>query len=183
MDVLIPVVFPDYKIAAMGRKWEYLGHAGILFVLGTTGTTKYYEYGRYDTASRGIVRKRDIPNAKLGKGTGLDPASLGPALLAIARQSGQSTRISGAFIEQAHAYPKVLDYVESRRRQNRSEKRTEYRLLTNNCGTFMQEALEAGGVDTPWMIDPRPNSYIEELRSAFRTLDFDPKTKQVAIGK
>ena len=34
----------------------------------------------------------------------------------------------------------------------------------------MKRVLEAGGVDTPWMLDPRPNSYIDELRNQYKKL-------------
>src|SRR5262245_23074426 len=98
MDVFIPIVFPDYKIAALGTKWGGLGHAGILFILGSTGTTKYYEYGRYDKAAKGEVRKRKVPDVKVDKKTkAIDLKSLAAALDSIASQSGQGTRIAGAF--------------------------------------------------------------------------------------
>ena len=41
----------------------------------------------------------------------------------------------------------------------------------------MKETIEAGGVDTPVMIDPCPNSYIEELRDEYKNVDF-PKKKE-----
>ncbi len=74
-DLLIPIVFPDYIITVETRpitvkipdylpyidilpnevrvphtknKLSDLGHAGVLFINGKTGVTKYYEYGRYD---------------------------------------------------------------------------------------------------------------------------------------
>lgn len=59
-----------------------------------------------------------------------------------------------------------------RMNQNNDPNREEYNTFTNNCGTFMQETIEAGGVDTPTMIDPRPNSYIEELRDEYPHIDY-----------
>jgi len=69
-DILIPIVFPEYKITVeiprqevdllpwinfdnftlptFSQRISNLGHAGILIVNGTSGLTKYYEYGRYD---------------------------------------------------------------------------------------------------------------------------------------
>ncbi len=182
MDVFIPIVFPDYKIAAFGTKWEGLGHAGILFILGSTGTTKYYEYGRYDAAAKGEVRKRTIPDVKVDKKTkAIDRKSLAAVLDAIASRAGQGTRISGAYIEQANGYQKALDYVVDRHKLNSDPERKAYSLTSYNCGTFMQQTLEAAGVDTPWMLDPRPTSYIEELRDDFKDLDYDPKTKDLVI--
>jgi hypothetical protein len=72
-DIAIPIVFPDYlitvetpavkvdvpnvlprvdvlpdrlKIPASKFKVPYLGHAGILFIQGGSGLTKYFEYGK-----------------------------------------------------------------------------------------------------------------------------------------
>ena len=182
MDVFIPIVFPDYKISAFDTKWSNLGHAGILFLLGKTGATKYYEYGRYDAAGLGLVRKLLIPDAKVSKNGILDQTSLKPVLKSIAKQSGQGTRISGAYIEQSNGYQKAFDFVEGQKKQNTNTKRKAYGLTDNNCGTFMQETLDAAGVDTPWMLDPRPNSYIEELREKFRDLDYDPNSDTLTIA-
>jgi hypothetical protein len=182
MDVFIPVVFPDYKIAALGTRWGGLGHAGILFIHGRTGTAKYYEYGRYDKAGKGEVRKRTIPDVRVDKSGRIDPSSLAAVLQSIATQAGHGTRIEGAYIEAAGGFQKALDYVAGRKKQNADPGRKAYGLLTYNCGTFMQQTLEAAGVDTPWMIDPRPASYIKELRDNFTHLDYDPRSHKLTIG-
>ena len=89
-DVSIPIVFPNYLITvdtppvrvdvpdwlpgirdevdipSMRNRIPYLGHAGILF-FSSQGESKYYEYGRYDRAAIGLVRRQGIPNLRLGK--------------------------------------------------------------------------------------------------------------------
>ena len=82
MDVAIPIVFPDYRISvdikpttidlfedwtwdnirtpAYKDRWEGLGHAGVFFIEGSTGLTKYFEYGRYDAAGLGKVQKQEL---------------------------------------------------------------------------------------------------------------------------
>ena len=40
---------------------EDLGHAGVMLIRGRDGMTKYYEYGRYDPANLGRVRRVAIP--------------------------------------------------------------------------------------------------------------------------
>ena len=92
-DVAIPIVFPDYlitvetpavevdvpdllpwvdvlpnhlKVSATKQKIRYLGHAGILFIQGSSGLTKYYEYGRYDRAAKGLVRKQTLSDVNMG---------------------------------------------------------------------------------------------------------------------
>lgn len=69
-DIVIPIVFPDHKITVkiqstkvdvipwfdfdnftmpkIKKKVSNLGHAGVLFINGKNGTTKYFEYRRYD---------------------------------------------------------------------------------------------------------------------------------------
>ena len=79
------IAFPDYKISinqtvpeiptpfgSIGGqqiKWKQggLGHAGVLLIDDKTGRTKYYEYGRYDDAKKGIVRTTRIPDVQIGK--------------------------------------------------------------------------------------------------------------------
>lgn len=92
MDVVIPIVFPDYRITVEVQKIEVdvfpwttfddfhipayrdkisnLGHAGVLFINGKTGTTKYYEYGRYDPPKNLglVVKARNLPDAVLKNG-------------------------------------------------------------------------------------------------------------------
>src|SRR2546426_11538407 len=91
LDVAVPLVFPDYLIAVdtppvrvdvpnwlpgvsnqlvlpgTHNRLPYLGHAGILFFKGGSGLTKYYEYGRYDPAAKGLVRKQSIPDVRLDR--------------------------------------------------------------------------------------------------------------------
>ncbi len=85
-DIVIPIVFPDYRISVNVPKHEFdlfpyvdfdnfttpsykdkfsnLGHAGVLFINGKSGLTKYFEYGRYDHPSYlGVVQKiRNLPD-------------------------------------------------------------------------------------------------------------------------
>jgi hypothetical protein len=182
-DLLIPIAFPDYKIAAFRTTWGHLGHAGILIVLSTTGLTKYYEYGRYETKNPGppgIVKTRDVSsvNTKDGK---VDIESLSKPLSEISSQAGHGTRIEAALIEQDHGFSKALGYMDARLKQNDDPNRDGYDLFSNNCGTFMQSVLDAAGVDTPWMVDPRPNSYIDELRIDFPRLDFNTSDNKVVV--
>lgn len=181
MDILIPIVFPDYKIAAVGTTWSNLGHAGLLIILGSTGSTRYFEYGRYDKASLGLVKKRMVPDAKSVGGKVTD-ASLVPVLAVVAEEAGHGTRIAGAYILIAGGFQKALTYAQDRLAENTKTDREPYRLIMNNCADFMKGGIKASGLKPPIMIDPRPNSYIAELRDVYQTLDYDPKTKALVIG-
>jgi hypothetical protein len=54
--------------------------------------------------------------------------------------------------------------------------------MSNSCVHFVKGVVEAAGVATPWMLDPRPNSYIGEFRSDFADVDFDPHTRELTIS-
>jgi hypothetical protein len=54
------LVFPDYKISTPIGKVGGLGHAGGLMIDNKTGATKYYEYGRYDSEGKGLVRNVSV---------------------------------------------------------------------------------------------------------------------------
>lgn len=207
MDVVIPIVFPDYKITieiqqaevdvfpwvkfdnfttpAFKEKVSNLGHAGVLFINGKTGTTKYYEYGRYDQPEElGIVVKaRNLPDAKIIDGR-IDLVSLKKTLSFISRVSGQSGRIQGVYIETGGKYDAMLKHAELRKSQNSVPKRRPYDILNNSCIHFVKEITEIAGVSTPWMIDPRPNSYIGEFRDDFPDLDYKNSTLVIeGVGK
>lgn len=209
MDVIIPIVFPDYLIGvntpeikvdvpdwlddtglfpdtvtvpSTQNKVPELGHAGILFINGASGLTKYYEYGRYDRANKGLTRRVAIPDARIVNGT-IHEVTLKKVLKSIAFKSGQRGRISGVHIEVENQFDNMLNAAQARVKENRDANRDEYSLLGNSCVHFMKEIIEAAGVDTPYMIDPRPNSYIEELRSDFPKLDYYPALDRLQIVK
>lgn len=169
-DYVVPIVFPDYLIVVIERPVELkvpdlipgvdlfphyiripetrlpdLGHAGVLFINGTTGTTKYYEYGRYDRAKLGLVMRRPIPDVII-KNKLPTQASLARTLGQISQMAGQNTRISGAFIQLPDgAYKRMLVYAQVRLKDNTNATRAPYSLTSNSCLHFMKETAEAGG--------------------------------------
>jgi len=203
-DIAIPIVFPDYLIAVntpqtsidvpdwlpgipdeieipnTQNKLPELGHAGMLFINGRTGTTKYYEYGRY-RSSKGNTRKIPISDVTVNNTGHPTRVTLAYTLSEISARSGQHGRISGAYIEVPSRYTDMLNYALRRMRENNDPNRRDYALLSNSCNHFMQGVLQAAGVEVPAMIDPRPTSYIEEIRNSFRDLDYNPREKGVTL--
>ena len=195
MDVVIPIVFPDYRITVEIQKREVdvfpwvdfdnftvpryeekisnLGHAGVLFINGRNGVTKYNEYGRYDPPRNLglVVKARNLPDVEIVNGS-VDYVSLKKPLSFISRVSGQSGRIQGVYIEVEDKYETMLAHAEFRKSQNADASRKSYDLITNSCIHFVREITDKAGVPTPWMIDPRPNSYIGEFRDDFPDLDY-----------
>lgn len=194
MDIAVPIVFPDYLIAvptprhrvnlpgdhfdftipATHNRVPELGHAGVLFVRGANGLSKYYEYGRYDSAGRGLVRRLAIPDAAARDGR-VGHAALEPLLRRISTESGQGGRIEGVFIERANTFEAMLSYAEARRRENTNASRQPYTLTGNNCAHFVRQVLDAAGIPTPWIVDPRPNSFIGEFRDDYPDLDYSQR--------
>lgn len=204
-DIVIPIVFPDYLIAVntprqtfripdlipnidllpneviipeFKNKVPELGHAGVLFINGAKGTTKYYEYGRY--SPQGMVRKVAIRDVQMSAGHPTR-ASLMYTLSQISVKAGQGGRIMGAYIEVPGKYDAMLAYATKREQDNRNPARKPYDLLTNNCNHFMKGVLEAAGIRLPSMIDPRPNSYIAEIRSDYPDLDYNKASHTLVI--
>lgn len=207
-DVVVPIVFPDYliavntpeykvevpdilpwfdilpdsvKVAKTRNKVPELGHAGVMFLNGASGTTKYFEYGRYDPPALGLVRKISIPDVVMGEDGRPTIDSLKKTLHVISRKSGQGGRISGVYIEVEGKFESMLKYANNRKEQNKNPNRVPYSLFSNSCIHFAKGVTEAAGIDTPWMLDPRPNSYIGEFRSDFPDLEYIPKGRSLFI--
>jgi len=45
----------------------------------------------------------------------------------------------------------------------------------------MKGVLEAAGVEVPYMIDPRPNSYIEEIRDDYKDLGYSKASNTLQV--
>lgn len=206
-DIAIPIVFPDYLIAvdtpkarikipdlipnfdilpsgveipATKNKVPELGHAGILFINAQLGTTKYYEYGRYG-GSIGSINKLGIRDVKILSDGHPSKSTLTYVLSQISAKSGQGGRILGAYIVVPGKYQAMLEYAQKRMQDNTNPARQKYGLFSNSCNHFMKGILEAADVDTPYMFDPRPNSYIGELRSSFPRLDYSRAENKLVV--
>jgi hypothetical protein len=208
MDAVIPIVFPDYLIAvntppikikipdvlpwidvmpdhyavaATKNKVPELGHAGVLLIEGKTGVTRYYEYGRYDPAGLGLTRSVRVSNVGIDKEGRPTMATLKQVLREISTKAGHGGRISGVYVETPGKFPDMEKYARSRLSDNKNPKRVPYNLTSNSCITFAKEVAEAGGVATPWMLDPRPNSYIGEFQADFPDVQYNPKDGKVIV--
>ena len=174
----ILIVFPDKKIEGYGRKWSGLGHAGVLLIDNKTGLTKYYEYGRYDDGNVGLVRTYAVSNVTMDKNGKPTVKSLNKVMKQISKKSGGGTRIEGAYIK-SDDFDAMNDYAKSRLAENDNPNREPYDLTSNNCGTFACDVLgqdQQVDKDAPTIIDPRPNSVVEEYQDEFDKVTYDPKT-------
>jgi len=202
MDVAIPIVFPDYRISVpvgarkvdifkgwtwdnfttpdIETQWPGLGHAGVYFIDGKTGVTKYFEYGRYDKAGLGEAHNRSIPNVLVRDGKIVRDSLIAP-LHRISTAAGHGGRIEGVYIEVNGGFAPMLKYAQLRVVENNNPKRKPYDILNHSCVHFTKDVVAAAGIGTPWMLDPRPNSYIGEFRDDYPDLDYNPRTRELTL--
>ncbi len=77
----------------------------------------------------------------------------------------------------------MLEYARLRKSQNSNKRRKPYDIFNNSCIHFVKALTNKAGVKTPWMADPRPNSYIGEFRNDYIDLDYsDNKLILEGIG-
>jgi hypothetical protein len=207
-DVALPLVFPDYRIAVdtpefvftvpdlypwgnvlpdrikvprTKNKIENIGHAGILLIEGSTGRTRYYEYGRYDSAQLGVARRQTVADVNMGKAGHPTKKSLERTLAEISAKAGQKGRIAGAYIELSpSAFLKMDERAAARMRANRDPKREPYSLVSNSCLHFMKQVAEAGGARMPPTIAPHPAGYVRMLQMIQPDVTFDA-TRRVVV--
>lgn len=202
-DIIIPIIFPDYRISIntptyeidlfpwtdfdnfsikkRTYKVENLGHAGVLIINGKSGLSKYYEYGRYDPPKYlGVVANLPIPDAKVDA-EGVIVSSILPIVRKISRDSGQTGRIIGVYLEVEAVFSRLENAISIRKFRNIDDNREPYDLTNNSCIHFVKWVVELAGLDAPWMLDPRPNSYIGEFRDDYLDLDYNPKTDKLTI--
>lgn len=177
------VVFPDYKISTPVGKIGGLGHAGVLLIDNITGTTKYYEYGRYDKEGKGEVRQITISDVTIGKDGKPTAESLNKVMAELSEKAGKSGRIDGAYID-SNDYKGMKTYAEDKKSENTNPDRKSYSLTGNNCGTFAADVVkqdEQVKEKAPGIADPRPNSIVGEYQKKFKSITYDPDKKRTEL--
>lgn len=139
------VNFPAYPISIPGTSWTTTltpGHAGVLGYDSTTGATRYYEYGRYDS-DFGEVYRRSVPDLKIGSDGVPTPESLKVLEKALSRNQGKGTRVELSCNKDLDE-KKIYDYAE---KLKNDPKRLPYSWepwASNQCRDFARRALDAG---------------------------------------
>jgi hypothetical protein len=179
----ILIVFPDYKISTPVGKIGGLGHAGVLLIDNKAGTTKYYEYGRYDEKGKGLVRNLSVSDVKMGKDGMPTQKSLDKVMKQISDKAGHGGKIEGAYVK-SDKFKEMNDYAQDKMKDNSNPDRKGYSLTLNNCGTFAAEVIkqdEEVKKEAPVIVDPRPNSIVGEYQNNFQGVHYDPKTTTTTI--
>ncbi|TCH97413.1 hypothetical protein EJV46_14860 [Roseococcus sp. SYP-B2431] len=200
-DICVPIVFVEYIISVPSAKVDLpkfvnrlgiddfstpdklsdLGHAGCLIIQGKTGGTRYYEYGRYDSAAKGVARRKSVPDLKLDRSGGPVWSTLKSVMHAVSQKAGHGGSISAAWIAAPGKFGDMQKYADDRIKQNSVSTRESYGFFTNSCLHLMKGTMEAAGIDTPILVNPSPVSYIAEIRDDFPQLDYNPRTKVLKL--
>ena len=147
----VGIVYKGYEVnTGMGFKLP-LGHAGVLLINENNGLTRYYEYGRYDPRSPGIigealpkmegnVRNVTVPNVEIADNGKPTPESLEKVYSYLSRHSGQGKEVDVQYYEDAD-FRKMEAYVDG---FANNKKRKGYSILLCNCYIFKDEVIESG---------------------------------------
>lgn len=170
-DRVVAIVFPHKPIdvPGLGRVPE-IGHAGVLLINGTTGLTKYFDYGRYG-GPIGVVRNLRIPNVTMNSGEPTD-SSMKVTLRALAADAGEKTPLRCVSFLAENKFSTGLDHCQGRLNQNNDPTRPPYSILTNNCVSFTDETVKL--CVTTWarmnmpLYNPIPHAYIVAIQTFSR---------------
>jgi hypothetical protein len=143
-------------------KMGKLGHGGCI-IIQPDGTTGLYEFGRYESDSYGVVRKKDLGKiAKISNGKLLNAKEVATIAKSKTQGEGPKLRMDVAVIPLPN--PKsALQYANVTGPQ-------EYTVTDSseggakNCGTYALEAAIAGGVDTTFSCFASPRGIVNHVR-------------------
>jgi hypothetical protein len=154
-------------------KSDILGHAGIAYANGETGFTRYWEYGRYDAAARGICRNVSVPDLKITPDFEPDPDSLNRLFARVSETSGGGTRVAACLCRVPRgASDKLEAYCRRVDQATKDQSFNAYSAFRNSCLHFVKRAMREAGLSTPPVVDPRPRGYIGLLQRMYPRLNW-----------
>lgn len=151
------VLFPDYPIEYQpGRTSTWLGgHAGVLG-WDSSGSTRYYEFGRYGSAgqwgrfigpqgpgSEGNIRRLTIPDLEIGPDGNPTAESWQNLLDALSQRAGRNTDTDLDCDEDANEND-IYDFIDRFANNPERPNYSWYPWSANHCRTFASDAFGAG---------------------------------------
>jgi hypothetical protein len=173
------IAYPDYR----ANDIPFTGHAGVLLIDNKTGGTKYYEYGRYDAANKGIVRTIPVSDVKIGKDGRPTMECVNKVMGQLSDKAGHGGKIEGAYVI-SDKFEEMKGYAESKMAENSNPNRKPYSITGNNCGTFAEDVItQDKSVDKPTIINPSPRNIVSEYQEEGNArVQYDPKNRTTTIG-
>ena len=156
----IAVTYQGYRVRVPFAGRRALGHSGI--TISNSGSTKYYEFGRYPQRPDGQVRYRGpLPDLEIGSNGIPTGESLGNYIKALTQTAGQGRSVDGAYFVNSESQA-MQQFVDSRIEDPSLQ--GDYSLSSNNCATFCEDVLEAGGESLDLSLVNSPGNVIQELQ-------------------
>jgi RHS repeat-associated protein len=141
----IYIEYPDYSVNTGFGFNAPLGHAAVIAIDPKTGTTKYFEYGRYDS-DFGQVKgppDRRVPDVTIGPNGKPTRESLARLYDFASRNYGKGSRVEATYYDDAD-YQRVIDFAMQRMRDPNRRAYSWNLLKPNHCYSFANEAIQAG---------------------------------------
>ena len=100
-------------------------------------------------------------------------------MAALSAKAGQGLPVSGAYFTNDTA-PQMQAFAEERKQD--SSKQGTYGLLTNNCATFCEDVLRAGGEKLDEALKNTPENVMQELQDrADFSVHYDPTKDELTV--
>lgn len=115
-----------------------LGHAAAISVNPETGGTRYYEFGRYEDKECGNVKRRPVPDLRMGADGLPTPGSLSALYSFISVNYGHGSPVSPTYYPDSD-YSATNSFADDFTRNHSC-----YGLFSNNCKSFARDAATAG---------------------------------------
>ncbi|CAA6815981.1 MAG: Unknown protein, partial [uncultured Sulfurovum sp.] len=132
-------VYTGYNWSDGSKIMAPFGHAAVIAIDENTGTTKYYEYGRYDKENRGIVLRRSVPNVIIRNGQPTED-SLQKLYSYASTRWGKGSYPFTMYYDTAN-YQDVVSYAE---KVKSNPNRSDYMIYFNDCMSFANDAIDEG---------------------------------------
>ncbi|WP_147232531.1 hypothetical protein [Marinobacter nauticus] len=111
-----------------------LGHAGVVSIDPSTGSTRYYEYGRYDS-DFGEVKRRTIPDVTIGDDGVPTESSLNNLYDHLSKNLGKNSPVSSEYYSEAD-HNKINAFAEGRMNDPNRAPYSWSPFSPNHCKTF-----------------------------------------------
>lgn len=172
----VAVAYVGYRVATPLGPLP-LGHSGVSIVRGDGGT-KYYEFGRYRPGGQ-VRYKGPFPNLTMGKNGVPTRDSLKAYMAVLSTEAGQGMPVNAAYF--VNDKPAEMTKFAEERRQD-SSKQGAYSLTDNNCATFTEDVLDAGGERLDASVVNSPGNVMQELQDrADFSMYFDPRENELTV--
>ncbi|QFT33325.1 hypothetical protein FIV00_22735 [Labrenzia sp. THAF82] len=154
-DYAIPIVWTNYPIATpSGPAVGGLGHAGVVIVQGSTGNTRYFEFGRYGRDEKdnpiGKVQSHGVSDLRIVDGK-IDGTSFQNMVSRLNEVAGKGTPATGTILPlDEGGYQRALEFATRALRDADGTLGPYSWEFDNHCYSFAKAVAAHGGSWIDW---------------------------------